>query len=128
MAITDPAKKAAYDQAVGFYSSTWAWISQCTAENYRVAYKLDDDKARNIISDCITKWTDASCTEQTVFSCGAFPVGGIRVEFFGDSANTALFGSSSWAGRVIEGCFFNESLVDNKVYENNLKTPVIPLS
>ena len=125
MEITDPANKALYAEAKAFYTSTWSWLSQCTAKNYKIAYEFKD--SRSIVSDCIAIWNDEACTEQIVFNRDAFPVGGIRVEFFTEGANTAFF-TGSTNKPVIDGCFFDESLEDNGSYKSCTNTDIIPLS
>jgi hypothetical protein len=95
------------------------------AENYALGYSLGN--STSVISDCIAIWNSDACAQQTVFSATALPVGGIRAEFYGESANTAFFKDYSFKN-ALEGCLFNEALEDANKYVGNLKTPVIPLS
>lgn len=129
---TDPTSKKSAGSTIGIRATTWAWFSQCYVKNCATAYYISDSKTRNIISDCIAVWDTAACTKQTVFNVDGHapsPVGGIRVEFFGDGAETAFFANTSYSSKhMIEGCIFDKGLCDNKNFTNWTDTPIIPIS
>ena len=129
----DPEVKETLEGTKGFTASLWAWISACYAENYEVAFHSSDE--RTIISDCVAVWTsDKSTTQIAVSAHPAMTIGGVRAEFYDGEGIQNIFFSLSTNSRhekkkIINGCFFNESVEDsNKFYEDYCATPIIPIS
>ena len=80
-AYNDPAAMESYESTRGFYSTSWAWFTDCVAENFAVGYEFTD--ARCVVSDNIARWTSELCTTQIAIKLGTsyLPVSGIRAEF-----------------------------------------------
>lgn len=129
--INDPNVMKFPTLSVGFTdTNSWNnnWYSLCYAENCTTAFDMGN---RSIIGDCSAKWTSDVYTEQTAIKMNTpvTPIGGFKAEFYGDAANTSLLKlSGSGSYKILEGCMANTELVDDKTYENYLRTPIMPIS
>lgn len=127
----DPELCRIYSQTVGIFNNDYTdnWYSNCVVENYAVAYRMGN---RTIAYDCAARWTSELCNKQTAVSAvtPTLAFGGFKAEFYGEAAQTcfvAIDRDSEQPKGILEGCIFNEDLVDDKTYTHYLRTPVIPL-
>ena len=77
----DPTKVEKYENTVGFSATSWAWFTDCYAENFAAAFKPTDNRC--ILSDCAAKWTSDKCTTQIFILAGTkyMNASGLRADF-----------------------------------------------
>ena len=117
-----------YDQTIGIQDlSGDNFFYQCTVENYATAFSLRP--TTSTYDACTARWTSEEGGIQTAYAftssfytCGS----AMRAEFYGSAPSTA-FATGSGAG-ALESPILNNSICDNKTYQNFLRYAVVPLN
>ena len=116
-----------YDETLGIWDiSGDNFFYQCTVENCTTAFSLIP--RTSAFDACTARWTSDACKKQTAYAFnGTFYTcaSAMRAEFFGSSPSTAF---SIGAGQgAIESPIVNDSLCDNKTYQNLRRYTTVPL-
>lgn len=126
----DPSKIRLYSQSIGIYNTdgTDNWYSDCYVENCAIAYRMG---RRTITYDCVARWTSDLCTTQTAVAATHpnLAISGFKAYFHGEESHNCFLKLNDTNNKrgIVEGCMFDESLVDDKTYQDFLITPVIPV-
>ncbi len=119
-----------YAQTIGIYETcSGNWFYDFYVQNYATAFKLVG--SLSVIDRCFAQWNTDEGGTQTMFeftNAWYCVIGNCKADFSGSSPTCAFVKAPSRGTGIIEGAMFNESLVDNKYYQNNLRTPVVGIS